>query len=244
MTPDTLLNNIHKTTFTRKDISDAASLSDSGFKPTDIRNLIETLIEDGIIVRLSHNLYTRAKDINTSTYNPIYSEQAQLLMTDVKREYPHIEFQIWELAWFNEFLVHLVSRNMIFLDVENDGCEFVYSSLAAEYNGRMLLRPSSKEIQYYSQPDGIIIERMVTESPKIKNAPHETPLEKLIVELFANKNLRSMISQGDYKFILETMFEKYRIDQVKMLRYARRRSKKNELIEFINNNTNIVMFGE
>ena len=32
--------------------------------------------------------------------------------------------------------------------------------------------------------------------------------------------LRDMLSQGDYANVLETAFEKYNVDQLKMFRYA------------------------
>lgn len=157
----------------------------------------------------------------------------------MKKQYPYLGFQVWELAWFNEFLVHLVARNRIFVDVENDGCEFVYSSLSEKYQGKMLLRPSAKELQYYSRGEGFIIERMISESPKAKAMPYETPIEKLIVEMFANKSLMSMISKGDYPYALEIMFEKYNIDRAKMLRYARRRGKEKEIVSYIGEHTEI-----
>jgi len=36
------------------------------------------------------------------------------------------------------------------------------------------------------------------------------------------KRIRDMLSQGDYANVLETAFEKYNADQLKMFRYARR----------------------
>ena len=128
--------------------------------------------------------------------------------------------------------------------MENDGCEFVYSSLADDYGGRILLRPSVKELQYYIQTDSIIVERLVSESPKGRNDAYEVPIEKLIVEMFANKTLMRMISKGDYPEALETIFEKYNVDQIKMLRYARRRNRKDELVNYIKEYTNIKLLGE
>ena len=240
-----VLSNISKTVFTRQDLLDAASIEMPEFKETDIRNLLEKLIANGDVTRIARNRYICGSEYNSVVdYSSHYSREANQLIKDVKEHFPYIGFQVWELSWFNEFLVHLVSRNMIFVDVEKEGCDFVYSALADDYHGRMLLRPNSKELQYYSQPDGIIIGRLISESPKVKDKPNDTPIEKLIVELFANKTLKQMISQGDYPYVLETMFEKYKIDQIKMLRYARRRNKEEDLIRFIKENTGIKLMEE
>ncbi len=245
MDTSVLLKSIKKDVFGRQDIIDSAITKIDGFKETDIRNLLEKMMKRGEIVRVAHNRYVRKVEANTRyEYIPQYSETARKLIADVEEKNPYVDFQVWELAWFNEFLVHLVARNMVFLDVENRGCEFIYSSISDDYQGRMLLLPEPKEIQYYSQPDEIIIERLISESPKIKERPHETPIEKLIVELFANKILRSMVSQGDYANVLETIFEKYSVDQLKMFRYARRRNKKDEVRSFIEKNTDIKLLKE
>jgi len=103
--------------------------------------------------------------------------------------------------------------------------------------GRVLLRPKARELQQYSTDDGIIINHLVTEAPKSDGERYQVPLEKLIVDLFANKNL--MLSKGEYPSAIEMMFSKYRIDQVAMLRYARRRNKVKEVFEFLRDKTTI-----
>ena len=238
-----ILDKINKDSFTRRDVFDAASSACDDFKESDMRNLMEAMLVGGSIVRIAHNRYVR-KESSKQEYKPVYSDEAKKLIKDVKEKYPYLSFQVWEITWFNEFLNHLVAHNRIFLDVENDGCEFVYSSLADDYGGRILLRPSVKELQYYIQTDSIIVERLVSESPKGRNDAYEVPIEKLIVEMFANKTLMRMISKGDYPEALETIFEKYNVDQIKMLRYARRRNRKDELVNYIKEYTNIKMLGE
>ena len=238
-----ILDKINKDSFTRRDVFDAASSACDDFKESDMRNLMEAMLVGGSIVRIAHNRYVR-KESSKQEYKPVYSDEAKKLIKDVKEKYPYLSFQVWEITWFNEFLNHLAAHNRIFLDVENDGCEFVYSSLVDDYGGRMLLRPSVKELQYYIQTDSIIVERLVSESPKGRNDAYEVPIEKLIVEMFANKTLMRMISKGDYPEALETIFEKYNVDQIKMLRYARRRNRKDELVNYIKEYTNIKLLGE
>ena len=235
-----LLNNIEKDVFTRHDLFNAAIKEQDSFKETDMRNLIESLQKNGLITRISHNHYVRNDSYGIKKdYVPVYSDEASEIIADIKEKYPYLSFQVWELSWFNEFLVHLTAHNKIFVDVENDGCEFVYSSLSDKFQVNILLKPSAKELQYYFRGEGVIVERMISESPNTKGMAYETPIEKLIVEMFANKSLMSMISKGDYPYVLENMFEKYNIDQVKMLRYARRRNKEKELVSYINEHTKI-----
>ena len=166
-------------------------------------------------------------------YAGSYSEAAQEVITWMEARFPLLEYRVWELTWLNEFFNHLVAHNKIFLEVEHEGCEFVFSELVEEYHGRVLLRPTAQDIQQYGSDDGIIIDRLVTEAPKGEGERYQVPLEKLIVDLFANKNL--MITKGDYPSAIEEMFDKYQIDQIAMLRYARRRNKAKALSLFLQN---------
>ena len=54
-------------------------------------------------------------------------------------------------------------------------------------------------------------------------------LEKLSVDLVANKLVSSIVSGHDCMLALAEMFSAYAIDQVAMMRYARRRSRELEL---------------
>lgn len=102
-----------------------------------------------------------------------------------------------------------------------------------------MLKPDQNQILRYGGNDSIIIERLISESPKGKTEPYNLAIEKLIVDLFANKRLKEMISPGDYPAALESIFSMYKVDQVKMFRYARRRNKDMEIFEFLKNKTNV-----
>ena len=118
---------------------------------------------------------------------------------------------------------HLVACNKVFLEVEQEGCEFVFSELVEKWHGKVLLRPTAQGDLNYGVYDGIIIECLVTQASKGVCEWYQVPLEKLIVDLFANTHL--MLPKGDYPSAIEEMFARYQIDQIAMVRYARRRNK-------------------
>lgn len=113
----------------------------------------------------------------------------------------------------------------------------MFSALVEKFLGRLLLRPKAQELLLYGIDDVIIIARLVTEALKSNSEPYQVPLEKLIIDLFANKSL--MLSKGDYESAIETMFATYSIDQVSMLRYARRRNKAKDVLGFLRDKTSI-----
>ena len=127
-----ILKKIDKNVFDRKDILEAVLSEFPDFKETSMRNFMEKLLNDKFIIRVGRNRYVL--NDNKTDYKGKFSEDAEVLIRDIKVQYPYINFQIWELNWLNEFLNHLLAHNRIFLDVENDGCEFVYSSLRGKFN--------------------------------------------------------------------------------------------------------------
>ena len=225
-------------TCTRQQILHAARIVDPSFKETQLRYLMGTLHDSALIVRVGRNQYKKVeKEPKKSVFTGAYSDAAVQVIGYMQEQFPILSYRVWELSWLNEFFNHQLAHNQIFVDVEKYGCDFVFSALVEKFPGRVLLRPKAQEILQYGNDDGIIIDRLVTEAPKSDGKSHQVPLEKLIVDLFANKSL--MLSKGDYPSAIEMMFSKYRIDQVAMLRYAQRRNKVKEVFGFLRGKTTV-----
>ncbi len=225
-------------TFTRQQILYAAQIVEPTFKKTQLRYLLETLQDSALLIRVGRNQYKKAeKEPTKSVFIGKYSHTALQVIEYMQKQFPLLSYRVWELSWLNEFFNHQVAHNQIFLEVEKDGWDFVFFALVERFPGRVLLRPKAQEILLYGTDDGIIIDRLVSEAPKSDGESYQVPLEKLIVDLFANKNL--MIFKGDYPSAIEMMFATYRINQVSMLRYARRRNKVKEVFDFLREKTSI-----
>lgn len=238
MEKDAIIHTLPKGTCSRQEILYAARTVDSSFKETQLRHLMGTLLDSGLMLRVGRNQYKIVgNDPKKRTFIGVYSNTALEVIKCMQERFPLISFRVWELSWLNEFFNHLVARNQIFLEVEKEACEFAFSVLSETFPGKILIKPKTQEILQYGTDDGIIIDRLVTEAPKSDGEPYQVPLEKLIVDLFANKNL--MLCKGDYPSAIEMMFSKYRIDQVSMLRYARRRNKAKAVFGFLRDQTAI-----
>ena len=238
MNKHAVIRNLPDSTCTRQQILHAAQCIEPSFKETQLKNLMETLHNSDLIVRVGRNQYQKVgKEPKKIVFTGVYSYAAQQVIEHMQKQFPLLSYRVWELSWLNEFFNHQLAHNKIFVEVEKNGCDFVFSSLVEQHPGRVLLRPRAQELLQYGTDDGIIIDRLVTEAPKSDGESYQVPLEKLIVDLFANKNL--ILSKGDYPSAIEMMFNKYRIDQVPMLRYARRRNKATEVIGFLREKTTI-----
>lgn len=234
---------LKKNTFSRSELYNTAKLIDSSFKETQLRFYIGKLKNENLIISLGRDLYAKNVNIKES-FIPETSEISKKIISVMKEEYPLVSFRILDLSCMNEFVNHLMAHNYIILEVEKEGMEFIYNQLQELFPTKVLLNPSKKEIELYSGPDDIIIMPLTTESPEGNKEAYNTSLEKLIVDMFANKVIQMFISKGDYPRAIEDMFEKYNINEAKLFRYARRRNKANEIYDFINEKTNVKLITE
>lgn len=233
-----LYKNLKKNIFSRNELYNAAKQLDLSFKETQLRFYIGKLKSDNLIVSLGRNLY--AKNVNVKkNYIPAGSEISNKIISIMKDEYPLVSFRILNLSCMNEFANHLLAHNHVFLELEKDGMDFIYERLQESFSNKVLLNPSKKEIELYSTLDDIIILPLASECPAGNNEFYNTSLEKLIVDMFANKVFQMFVSRGDYPNALEDMFEKYNINETKLFRYARRRNKAKEIYDFMTQKTNV-----
>ena len=239
-----IIKKLKKQTFSRDDIYNVAVSVEPEFSHTDIRNLLEKLLASKLIVRVGRNQYQKKSKAEIYDYHPLYSDKAKLVINAVLERYPLVDFRVWELSFLNEFVNHQIAHNKIFVEVENDICDFLYQDLAEKFQDAVLLKPSSEEIYRYGKDDGIIVLKLISEAPKGKNSKYEMSLEKLIVDMFSNKLMKDFVSRGDYPLMLDEMFSKYSIDQITLFRYAKRRNKASEIIDFLKQKTSVKIHSE
>lgn len=238
-----LYKSLKNNTFSRNDLHDAAKVIDPSFKDTQLRFYIGKLKKENLIVSLGRNLY--AKNLNNKKkYLPENSKTSNKIISVMKEEYPLVSFRIIDISCMNEFVNHLLAHNHVILEVEKDGMEFIYTRLQELFPNKILLNPSKKEVELYSVPNDVIIMPLTSECPAGMDETYNISLEKLIVDMFANKVFQMFLSKGDYPKVLEDMFEKYNINETKLFRYARRRNKANEIYDFLTQKTNIKLITE
>lgn len=236
-----LIKKIPSTNISRDDIYQAVLSLDNTFNHSELSRLINQLIKEGLLYKIKYNQYTKESNqtIEKDIFAGNYSNYTKNISNKLSQEFPFLNYQIWELSWLNEFTNHLLGNNIIFIDSQKDGCEFIVSSLIQDENNKVLLKPIDKELNYYISNNTIIVNTLISETPVNALQPHEATLEKIIVDLFASKTLNGLISKADYPNMFDEMFHKYNINTNKLLRYARRRNKEKEIIDFFNNYTDI-----
>lgn len=170
----------------------------------------------------------------TKEFHPILSPKLKKINQQVKIQFPYIEFCIWDLSFFNTLSKHLINYNVIFIDVEREATQSVYLVLKETFSKAMLSNNLYDDISEFT--DYIIVRPLISGSPISKIGAVNSPtIEKILVDLYTDKEFEPF-QGGEIFTLFKTAFEKYTINESKLLRYADRKEKKNRLKNFINSN--------
>lgn len=189
----------------------------------EIYRQINKLIKSGEITRIERNSYALGK-IDVSPYSFDFSEIAESVSSMIETNYTDVKFTIFETRQFNEFMNLQIGKNTIIVSVEAGLENYIFQDLSKIYPGKVLLKPDIKTLWTYLQEDTIIIEKLPTEAPVSAVKKWMTVPEKFLVDLIADKILKTLITQSQLEYIFEGYLNHYQIDIKKMLRYARRRT--------------------
>lgn len=201
-------------------------------EPDILRNTVSwrifTLVEQGILQRIGRGKYRVGK---TQEFVPLISAEMKNIQNYIVDKFPFTRYCLWEMNNVNYFSQHLINFNVTFLDVERDAMNVVYFELKEHFSRVMLLQNLYDEL--FDFDNAIIIRPLVTDAPIRKiDGIYIITVEKLLVDLFSDKEFISF--QGnEIHTIFSTAFEKFTINQQRMLRYAGRKNKRKQIEKII-----------
>ena len=124
---------------------------------------------------------------------------------------------------------HLIGRNTFFVLVEKDAVDFVFRYLQEETDWHVLLKPTEKEWDAYCTGDNIVMLNLVSEAPKCVDKYHSMCIEQMLVDIVAEKSFKNLYSKSELQGVYNLAEKSYLIDYARLLRYARRRGKADEI---------------
>ncbi|KIA92296.1 hypothetical protein OC25_17610 [Pedobacter kyungheensis] len=219
--------------FSRQELLDFYRNYEPDLKETTFRWRIYALKEKKMIQAYS-------KDLFSFTYRPVYKPEfhanEKKIITQIKKQFDDLKMCIWSTQILNEFMLHQPTKTVTILEVEKDALEPVFHFLKDLLTSGIYLKPEQKELELYvyDGPPATIIETLVSKSPiqTIKKIPTVT-LEKIIVDIFTDKQLFSTYQGSELANIINAAYSKYQIDFTRLFSYAKRRRKEADLMEYL-----------
>ena len=191
---------------------------------------LSKLTDEGMIVRIARGQYA-VKD-SKIIFTPQPSQDSVTLYNQFHEVYPEISICVYEGPWIFQFMHHLASNQVTYIEVEKDIAETVFHTLK-DQGKAVFLRPDKDLIyKYVNMDQGVIfVKNLTSESPLQSVAGIKVPtLEKLLVDMYVDPDF-FYLQGSEYNRIMHNVRTHYVINQSRLLRYARRRN----VAERINN---------
>lgn len=173
---------------------------------------------------------------NKKNFIPDLPSKLRTLNNKLRKNFPYLNFCLWTSALFNEFMLHQPGKFFLIVEVEKDATESVFFFMR-QNKYSVFLEPSKELLNRYilDEKEIWIVKSLVSEAPtQIISGIQSTTIEKLLVDLFCDTVILDAQQGSERDTIFKDVFEKYAVNENKMLRYADRRRKKKELKDYLN----------
>ena len=220
-------------TFGKKDNFKIADLQafyhsiDKDLPKTTINWRINSLVKSNTIQRIGRGMY---KCGSGNHFTPELSQKSSRISNLMKINFPYLKYLIWQISEINILSQHLINKDIIYVEVEREAVEAAFELLREKF--KYVLKGKSNEDVYFGERI-IVVRSLVSGSPSqiVKNVP-TTTIEKLLVDLFSDKEFEFL--QGyELTSIFNHAFSKYTINTNKLLRYASRKARREQVAEFL-----------
>jgi len=224
--------------FTSKELYQFYLEYEPDLKQNTFRWRIYNLKQSGIITSVKRGTYMLE---SRKTFAPPISLSLKRIYNKIKEQFPYIEASLWETNWLANYMVHQPRTDNIIIEVDKDAMESVFA-LFQETKNNVFLNPNKHDVETYlmTGKSNIVVKNLVVESPiQLQNKIYVPKIEKIIVDLFVDKDLFIMYQGQELANIYDALFESFSINQSTLNRYATKRKVKERLIDFIIQQTTI-----
>lgn len=234
-TDQAMMNLSSNKKYTRSELTKIFQTVNPGLTKSTFRWTLYNLQKTQRIFRKDYDEYVTRQPAAKAAYRPLYSDKAQSILKNLSERFPEVGFVVFESVLLNEFLNHQIAQNTIYIQVEKDFSSYIFDILQEEYPGRVLFKPGKKEFERYWTKDCLVVLELTSQAPMNPDAQHEIRLEKLLVDILADKSIAATFSPSELPQIFENVMQSYRVDQHCIKRYAGRRGKTSKIESYTGN---------
>ncbi len=222
--------------FTRKELIANLMSEDQIASPGTLSEQLNRLLKSGQLIRVQRGIYKLPDDARKD-FSVVCSEEIRQINQQIKKQFPFVGYCLWPASTLIPYMHHIPIVNFLFVDVEREVAESVFNFLKVDSHKRVFLLPSLNDIErYISTNDAIIIRPLISESPLQLVEGINTPtIEKVLVDIVGDVEF-SFLQGSEINYVYTTIFERHNVNKNKLLRYATRRGRKEEVEQLINAN--------
>jgi hypothetical protein len=190
------------------------------------------LVQEGILQRIGRGKFKLGEG---RKFIPEISSVTKSIFKKLKAEFPYANFCVWNTSVLNEFMQHQPNRFFLLVETDKETTNSVFYFLR-EIKKSIFIEPTNDILEKYivNDKEVVVIKSLISEAPTQNiNEVETATIEKMLVDIFCDDVIFSAQQGAEKRTIFKEAFTKYTINQSKMLRYADRRRKKEELKQFV-----------
>lgn len=198
---------------------------------------IHSLKEKNILTSVKKGIYTL---MVKPEFHPDIEPRLKEIASKISKHFPEIRYCVWSTRWLNDLMTHQPGRFLLLVETEAIATESIFYFLKDENYKNVFLEPDNNMLEryVYEQKESIIVKPLTTKAPiKIKNKIFIPSPEKILVDLFIDKKIYSPFQGSELVNIYTNVYKQYALNSTRLLAYARRRAKGNELLDYIKRNS-------
>ena len=222
-----------KKIYGHKELIDELKMLKTDLSESTYHWAISGLVRDGALTRLGYDSYSLSSGIPKNEYVPEYSDTAERLIRLISEKYPYVQFTVFETVLMNEFLNHLIAQNTVFIQAEKESSIYVFRFLQDQGIHNVMYKPGKNDFNLYWAKDSVVVTDLISEAPIRTSKPNYIMLEKMLVDMSADKLIAATFSKAELPDVYEQAQSRYLLDKVRMLRYARRRNRQDVLLNYL-----------
>jgi hypothetical protein len=228
----------NKPVFETQDIVSFYEHIEKEIKPTTANWRVYTLVQSGVLQRIGRGKFTLGEGRN---YIPEVLSVTKSIFKKLKAEFPYTNLCVWNTSVLNEFMQHQPNRFFVLVEADRETTNSVFYFLR-EIKKSVFIEPTNDILEKYiiNEKEVFIVKPLISEAPTQNINEIETvTIEKMLVDILSDDVVFSAQQGAEMRTIFKNAFDKYTINQSKMLRYADRRRKKEELNKFVKTISNL-----
>ena len=194
---------------------------------------LDRLVKSNELTRVVRGVYG-LPSASQKNFIAIVSDEHKQLFQKIKVQFPFVNYCVWSSKAIIPYMQHIPNLNYTYVDVERDVAESVFNFLNENSSKRVFLCPDQDNFnRYINGTDAIIVRTLVSEAPLqlIENANTPT-IEKILVDVAGDVEF-SFLQGSEINHVYTTIFERHSVNKNKLLRYATRRGRKEEVEQLL-----------
>ncbi len=183
-------------------------------------------------------IFQVGRGVYSLEYKPEYFPEISL---KTKRLYNRVnslcpkQLSVWDTEMIFSIAETDNPKHWVFLSTNKEDLEPLFNNML-DFSRQVFLQPDKEVVQRYIIPQNevIILTPFVSETPLCKGCDYLSPsLEGLLVNVWLKADLFFEPIGFDVNKLFKMAFEKFTVNQSKLLRYAARRDKREEIEKLI-----------